>query len=151
MPEILPLLDVLSCDQLGQDQNLCQFIYDVKVHMLKPGMYAGIPDWHCDFVPRDEDGKRDPSKVWLSQTMFMWVSGHPAPMIKIAKDEFQMEQRVWFAFNQSTMHRATKCEADTWRLFIRATPGNIHPASKTGAECLRRHSQVYLDSDDYSW
>jgi hypothetical protein len=27
-------------------------VIDVRVHRLFPGMFPGIPGWHCDFVPR---------------------------------------------------------------------------------------------------
>src|SRR3546814_568198 len=31
---------------------------DIKVHMLMPGQFPCIPNWHCDNVPRDESGLR---------------------------------------------------------------------------------------------
>jgi len=31
-------------------------IIDTRVHMLKPGWFPSIPGWHCDAVPRDNNG-----------------------------------------------------------------------------------------------
>jgi hypothetical protein len=45
MPDLQPLLETFPDD-------LSKFTFDVKVHMLMPGQYPCIPNWHTDFVPR---------------------------------------------------------------------------------------------------
>ena len=35
-----------------------EHLIDIKVHMLMPGMWPCIPNWHRDFLKRDKDGKR---------------------------------------------------------------------------------------------
>jgi hypothetical protein len=35
------------------------FVIDTRVHMLKPGWLPAIGGWHCDAVPRGEDGQPD--------------------------------------------------------------------------------------------
>jgi len=42
-------------------------------------------------------------------------------------------------------------EEFTWRGFIRATHKLIKPANLAGHDPLRRHSQVYLDVNTFSW
>lgn len=39
------------------------FVIDTRVHMLKPGWLPAIGGWHCDSVPRGEDGQPDLSKL----------------------------------------------------------------------------------------
>src|ERR1043165_6671364 len=52
------------------------FAFDVKVHMLMPGQFPCIPNWHYDLVPRENGVQRfdlcDPKLP-----MYPWVSNAP--------------------------------------------------------------------------
>ena len=48
--ELMP--DLESMIILTFPEKTCDFTWDVKVHMLMPGQYPCIPNWHFDNVPR---------------------------------------------------------------------------------------------------
>ena len=45
MPDLHELLNTFP-------ENPSEFVWDVKVHMLMPGQYPCIPNWHYDNIPR---------------------------------------------------------------------------------------------------
>jgi hypothetical protein len=124
--------------------NVHDFTWDVKVHMLMPRQYPCIPNWHVDNVPR-EDGRQQFDKVNLTLPMYLWVSGAPLTQFRTG----YIKSQTWIKFNQADEHRGTAASDFTWRAFIRATHKDILPPK--AANHLRRHVQVYLDANEYKW
>lgn len=124
--------------------SVLNFTWDVKVHMLMPGQYPCIPNWHCDFVPRINGVQ----KFFLCQPelpMYLWVSGGPLTQFKHGF----VEAKKWIRFTQLDEHRGLPASEFCWRGFIRATHIKIQPPKKS--DWLRRHSQVYLNANSYQW
>lgn len=69
MPDLTELIDTFP-------ENPNDFIWDVKVHMLMPGQYPCIPNWHYDNIPR-LNNVQDFSKVRPDLPMYLWVSNAP--------------------------------------------------------------------------
>jgi hypothetical protein len=128
--------------------DVMNFTWDVKVHMLMPNQYPCMPSWHYDNVPR-VDGKQDFSLVKLDKPMYLWVSGLPVTEFKSKNGIlYKIKPKRWIKFNQSDLHRGNLSKEFTWRMFIRATHKDILAPNE---KSLRRHSQVYLDSSNFSW
>jgi hypothetical protein len=128
-------------------ENAHNFTWDVKIHMLMPNQWPCIPNWHVDNVPRDENNKQDFSKIQLDKPMYLWLSGPPFTEFR---DGRKIEPGTWIKFNQNDEHRGTMSDKHQWRCFIRATHKDILkplPPNQT----LRRHSQVYLDVNNFKW
>jgi hypothetical protein len=137
MPDIKSVIDTFPDDVLN-------FTWDVKVHMLMPNQYPCIPNWHCDNVPR-ENGIQKFELIKHYLPMYIWISGPPLTQFKHG---FLLPEK-WHRFSQADEHRGTSASDFCWRGFIRATHKNI-VSPKKGFH-LRRHSQVYLDSNTYQW
>lgn len=123
------------------------FTWDIKVHMLMPGQFPCIPNWHYDNVPRINN-VQDFDKVKLDKPMYLWISGEPLTEFR---EGGKISPEAWVKFTQKDEHRGTQSKDFTWRGFIRATHKDIMPANKAGTNPLRRHSQVYLDSSNFAW
>lgn len=152
MPEVTPILDELLDSRLLQ-LDTDDYAVDVKIHMLMPKQYPCIPDWHMDFIPRDENLKRD-FKGTTGEKMYMWLSGEPLTEYMIDGDKdntYFKPAQCWHSFTQKDIHRGTMSEIHTWRCFIRVIPKKfIHPTTINVGQ-LRRHTQVYLDSQKFNW
>lgn len=125
---------------------------DVKVHMLMPGQYPCIPGRHCDFVPRDADGGLRRDLVTPDQTMYLWVSGPPLTLFEYDfgdTNEEAIPPQRWVPFNQNDYHRGVASEEHCWRLFIRVVPHLLCRPSP--GICIRRHTQVYLNAEEFKW
>lgn len=120
------------------------FTWDVKVHMLMPRQYPCIPHWHTDNVPR-ENGIQRFDLVKPDLPMYLWLSNGPLTQFKHG---YILPKR-WHRFTQLDEHRGTAASEFGWRGFIRATHKDIQ-APKEG-NYFRRHTQVYLDEDTYQW
>ncbi len=77
LPELSSLYD--SAPIQGEQS---EWEIDVKIHMLMPGQWPCIPNWHCDYVPRGENGITDYqlAKQRVAEgapPMLLWVSGTP--------------------------------------------------------------------------
>lgn len=149
MPEVSPLLSSVF-PHLQYDEE--DYLVDVKVHMLMPGEYPCIPNWHQDFVPRDCDGKKLPSEKTLDDMMYIHVSGEPKTEWKSYQEKFSSEGFDWIVFNQNDIHRGVRSEIHTWRGFMRLIPKwFVHPGTKNMGQ-IRRHTQVYIDNpDNFKW
>jgi hypothetical protein len=148
MPETKPVLDSLI-PHLQYDKT--DYFVDVKVHMLMPGQYPCIPNWHCDFIPRNEDKVQLHDDIRPKDLMYLWCSGEPRTQFKSFQGTVG-EPYKWIVFNQQDEHRGIKSEIHTWRCFIRLIPKwFIHPGTKN-VGTIRRHSQVYIDDPDlFRW
>lgn len=124
------------------------YVVDAKVHMLMPGQFPCIPNWHGDAIPRDGEGRRLIDQCDDNQKMFLWLSGPPLTEFK---DGRLIEPRKWIEFKQKDIHRGTCSTEHTWRLFIRLMPSSLVQRPRTGKACLRKHSQVYLDASKFTW
>lgn len=71
---LMPEVHALVFDTFPEDMN--DFIFDVKVHMLMPGQYPCIPNWHYDNVPR-VNNKQDFDLVRPDLPMYLWASNAP--------------------------------------------------------------------------
>jgi hypothetical protein len=141
MPELAPILATFPDDPHN-------FTWDVKVHMLMPRQYPCIPHWHTDNVPR-VNGIQRFDQCRLDLPMYLWLSGAPLTQFKHG---FLQAQR-WHRFNQADEHRGSPAAEFGWRCFIRASHRDILPLKPASdmSEYLRRHSQVYLDAENYQW
>ena len=153
MPEIVPILDDLAIWVPEQELNFWHDkLIDVKVHMLMPGQYPCIPNWHRDFTPRKGmeriEGWKAPED---DPKMYMWLSGGPLTEYRIDEDVtiFKPAQQ-WHEFTRNCMHRGTKSEEHQWRCFIRIIPDVFVHSHQMNAGQIRRHSQVYL-SEKFRW
>lgn len=127
------------------------FIWDVKVHMLMPNQYPCIPNWHFDNIPRVNNAQ-DFSKIKPDAPMYLWISGEPATEFKMNDGTVKfVPHKTWFRFTQKDEHRGTMSKDFQWRGFVRATHKDITPAIRVGSDCIRRHSQVYLDAANFRW
>lgn len=147
MPEVLPVVDkVLPFLEYSIDQ----YVIDVKVHMLMPGEYPCIPNWHCDFIPRDENYKKLPEKI-TGDAMYLWVSGEPRTEFEKPEDIVVLPEN-WIKFTQKDLHRGVISKVHTWRCFIRIIPKwFIHPTT-INIGTIRRHTQVYIeDPNKFRW
>lgn len=142
MPEIKQILLDAPRDETES------YYVDAKVHMLMPGQYPCIPNWHYDFTPRDGDGNKMPECRDPSKKMFLWLSGAP---LTLFEDGRVVTPRKWMEFTQFDAHRGVVSDAFQWRLFIRLAPESLIPFKCKGEQCLRRHTQVYLDASKFEW
>jgi len=146
MPEVLPILAKLS-----PEMHWDEYYIDVKIHMLMPGQFPCIPNWHFDFLPRDADGERS-SNERSDKKMYMWLSAAPLTLYKDKNGAtFTKPAQEWHSFTQADMHRGQVSEDHVWRCFIRIIPKCfLHTVTKNVGE-VRRHIQVYCDSSKFRW
>jgi len=140
-PELKPILDSLP-------ENYDDFLFDVKVHMLMPNQWPCIPNWHCDHRPRKPDLSVDLSiKTYNpNKNMYLYLSNEPFTEFRDGRKVIAGE---WVRFNQDDEHRGTMSKKHIWRLFIRASHKDIVPEH---AKYFKpKHSQVYLDSNNFIW
>ena len=123
------------------------FTWDVKVHMLMPNQFPCIPNWHFDNIPRVNNAQ-DWSQVRTDLPMYLWISGEPLTEFK---NTGKIKSCEWVRFTQKDEHRGTMSNDFQWRGFIRATHKDILAPNESGVDVTRRHSQVYLDSSNFSW
>lgn len=156
MPEIIPIVNDLV--ESGKMQfHINDYLIDVKVHMLMANQFPCIPDWHCDFVPRNNETKiKEPERI-TGEKMYLWVSGEPKTEFKVTPNIIKCENTEWVEFTQNDYHRGVKATKRTWRCFIRLTPKVLIEGRPTSNKdfshrgSLRRHSQVYLDANSFEW
>jgi hypothetical protein len=144
---------------------------DLKIHMLMPDQFPCLPNWHCDNVPR-YDGMTDYSKCDETvPRMLLWVSG--APYTEFLKEPLvtntpmshadlaetiqagnletvKIKGQCWVSMDQMTPHRGTIATEGTWRVFVRLTHKSIAPVRPVN-NVIRRHCQVYLNPNSFSW
>ncbi len=137
MPDLRHLMETFP-DDLGN------FTFDVKVHMLMPRQYPCIPNWHTDNIPR-VNGIQRFDLIQVDKPMYIWLSGAPLTQFKHG----YLSPRVWHRFTQLDEHRGTAASEFCWRGFIRATHKDITPPKDSN--WLRRHCQVYLDEETFQW
>jgi hypothetical protein len=140
MPEVASMV-VETFPEYADD-----FIWDVKVHMLMPGQYPCIPNWHYDNIPR-VNNEQDFSLIRPDLPMYLWISGGPLTEFR----DRELKAQEWFRFTQEDEHRGVECRVFCWRGFIRGTHKGLMPTEKRGHNPLRRHSQVYLDANKFKW
>tara|TARA_R110001632_G_scaffold93727_1_gene199348 strand:- start:389 stop:907 length:519 start_codon:yes stop_codon:yes gene_type:complete len=146
MPEVVPILKELDVEMDWKD-----YLIDVKVHMLMPNQFPCIPNFHYDFLPRDEKGNRS-DNARSDKKMYMWLSDAPLTLYK-GRDgaEFTKPAQQWHSFTQHDLHRGQMSESHVWRCFIRVIPKCfLHKKTKNIGE-VRRHIQVYCDSSKFRW
>ena len=146
------------------------WVVDVKIHMLMAGQWPCIPNWHCDNVPRGNYGA-DYSKASNEHNMLLWISGEPRTEVitdEIAVEPFvghdalrnaldakqpstsYIEPQRWYSFSQLSPHRGTVATQNTWRVFVRLTHRDV-VSHRPVRSIVRRHAQVYLDSNKFVW
>jgi len=147
MPEVAPILEELKG---SLELPVEDYLVDVKIHMLMPGQFPCIPNWHFDFLPRDDQGNRIKAAA-SPLKMYMWLSSAPLTLYKNADGEFTKPPQTWHSFTQSDLHRGQVCEDHVWRCFIRVIPKSFLHSTTCNVGELRRHSQVYCDSRKFKW
>jgi len=155
MPEADPILSELyNSDMLELPVN--EYAVDIKVHMLMPKMWPCIPNWHRDFVPRDDSNKRLPKELPAVEDclkMYEWISGPPfTEFMRQDKSTYLIKPQEWHSFTQHDVHRGTRSDKFQWRCFIRVIPKSfIHPAT-INIGTKRQHIQTYLEAPDkFNW
>jgi len=148
--DLIRLMPDLECVRDTFPESVNDFIWDVKVHMLMPGQYPCIPNWHYDNVPR-VNNKQDFDLVKQHAPMYLWLSGAPLTEFRDSSGSRTINAKEWVRFTQCDEHRGTSSKEFGWRGFIRATHKDIMPQIKVGMDHRRRHSQVYLDVNTFSW
>lgn len=146
--ELMPDLIGMIASTFPDEPSL--YTWDVKVHMLMPGQYPCIPNWHFDNIPR-VNNEQDFSLIQKDKPMFLWISGQPLTEFRKNGESWFIKACEWYKFTQCDEHRGSISNDFQWRGFIRATHRDILPANKSGLNPLRRHSQVYLDASNFSW
>ena len=144
MPEFAPILRMAPVETSS-------WVVDVKIHMLMPGQWPCIPNWHFDFVPRDEQGRKQFDQRDRRHRMYAWVSGPPLTVFR--DDEGNLDaipERRWVEFDQFDEHQGQSSAQHCWRAFIRIVPEELCPAAKPD-QWVRRHTQVYLDANQFEW
>mgnify|MGYP003630207894 CR=1 FL=1 len=131
----------------GFPELVTDFTWDVKVHMLMPNQFPCIPNWHFDNIPRVNNAQ-DWGQVKTHLPMYLYISGEPLTEFR---GKGKINPKEWVRFTQADEHRGTMSEDFQWRGFIRSTHKGILPSNESGADVTRRHSQVYLDSSNFSW
>ena len=151
MPDLRELLETFP--EVPED-----FIWDIKVHMLMPNQYPCIPNWHRDMIPRGEDLKEDESKIDDTKPMYLWLSNTPLTKFKTSEgEEYEMLPQKWHKFTQRDWHCGQMSDKFQWRGLIRASHKDLGVNSKTvnnpfgNKETLRRHTQVYVDANNFKW
>lgn len=165
-PRLLPELSGLY--ESVPIKNPERWLIDVKIHMLMPNSYPCVPNWHCDFIPRNADGDTDYERADNSPLMFLWVSGTPVTYYAASRiranvvshadvaalgerfAEIPVEPQRWYQFSQLAPHRGSMSEEHCWRVFARLTHRELNPPTPTRSK-LRRHAQVYLDASEFTW
>lgn len=142
--EMIRLMPDIEEVMIDFPDNVNEFTFDVKVHMLMPRQYPCIPNWHTDNVPRVNGIQRFDLCIPESP-MYLWISGHPLTQFKHG----YVEPKKWVRFNQIDEHRGTPSSDFCWRGFIRATHHDILKPKKE--DFLRRHCQVYLNAETFQW
>lgn len=122
------------------------YTIDVKIHMLMPEQFPCIPNWHFDMVPRDENLKQQ-FHLCTDDKLYLWLSGPPFTEFR---DGRPVTAETWIPFTQRDEHRGTISNDHQWRCFIRCVPSKILPPVEP-RHWVRRHSQVYLDSRNFTW
>lgn len=147
MPEVIPILEeIVPSLELPQDE----YLVDVKIHMLMPNQFPCIPNWHYDFMPRNEEGERVKGKS-SDLKMYMWLSCPPLTEYKKSGKVFKKPAQQWHEFTQRDLHRGTMSEEHVWRCFIRIIPKCFVHETTINVGTLRRHTQVYCDSSNFRW
>ena len=149
MPEVENMLDEVK-PMLELDES--EYLIDVKVHMLMPGQFPCIPNWHYDFNPRDDRGQRIKGRL-SKLKMYMWISSSPLTEYKDREthDVYTKPCQQWNTFTQEDLHRGTVSKEHVWRCFIRIIPKSFVHSTTINNGQIRRHTQVYLDSRKFRW
>lgn len=166
LPELKALYESAPVD------NPEEWEIDVKIHMLMKDQYPCIPNWHCDNVPRVDGKVRYDMVDSLKPPMYLWVSDEPtteffrydtevgrplqdhggiSPLInEYAIETTRIPSMTWVSLDQLTPHRGTASKSYTWRVFARLTHRSIAPVRSVDS-VIRRHAQVYLDAEKFTW
>ena len=148
MPEVVPVITPLIPTL---EKDISEYVIDVKVHKLMPGEWPCIPNWHFDFVPRTSATGKRLLNERVKDKMYIWISNSPLTEFKNRKGSWFIKEKTWTPFTQYDLHRGTQSEEHTWRGFIRIIPTSfIHPGTQNINQ-IRRHSQVYLDAETFTW
>tara|TARA_R110002012_G_scaffold294522_2_gene490701 strand:- start:283 stop:795 length:513 start_codon:yes stop_codon:yes gene_type:complete len=147
MPEVSHILNELKPLLEAPESD---YLVDVKIHMLMPTQIPCIPNWHYDFLARDCDGERIESKT-SDKKMYMWLSGAPLTEYKKGGKIYTKPARQWHSFTQRDYHRGTASTEHTWRCLIRVIPKEFVHSHTINSGGIRRHTQVYLDSNNFKW
>lgn len=162
MPEVVPILDRLA---RSEPISWWHHLIDVKVHMLMPGMFPCIPNWHRDFCPRDAEGNLAEDFEPDDTPMYLWLSGPPLTEfadVNVVTDTLgnatpcahgirQVPADEWYPFTRADWHRGVAATERGWRCFIRVIPREFVANRDVLLGQKRRHSQVYLDAESFSW
>jgi hypothetical protein len=173
IPEFAELLASCPVD------NIDEYEFDIKVHMLMPNQFPCVPNWHCDNVPRGqftglnypEAARRGgpPMLLWISNGPHTEFLAKPMEMPYTPDDHLEVADFIhahiqcghepvtrvlpsqqWAEFSSLAPHRGVASEEHQWRVFVRATHKSVLP-DRPKVHPVRRHCQVYLDTSSFAW
>lgn len=170
---LLPQLTVLYKTCPINVSEWDDWLIDVKIHMLMDGQYPCIPNWHTDNVPRVDGKTRFDLIDEGNKPMYLWLSNGPAteflandvevPTGSIKShndlsvgiqinnfDTYRIASQQWYSMTQLTPHRGAAADCNQWRVFVRLTHKSID-SERPVMNKVRRHAQVYLDAQNFTW
>lgn len=175
-PDLMPELMELFNSAPIEERDRHNWEVDVKIHMLQPSQYPCNSNWHCDNVIRRQNQLQYEETYKLreqpNQKMFLWISGSPETeflakdleidsypkdhgdlaeiMNKNEVEKLKLESNNWYSFDRNSPHRGNASNDFCWRIFIRLAHKSITP-DRPKSSAIRRHSQVYMDINSFTW
>ena len=176
LPDLSDLFNDANGMLINEGHNPYEWEMDLKIHMLMKDQYPCIPNWHCDNVPRVEGKTKYNAIKEDTPPMYLWLSDNPtieflstgwncknitpkshdvlAKIIESQRCNGLMVKsapaQTWISMDQQTPHRGTQAQENTWRVFVRLTHNSITPVRPVN-NYIRRHCQVYLNPETFSW
>jgi len=172
MPELSKLFDSIPISL--EDRH--NWEVDVKIHMLQPTQFPCNSNWHCDNIIRKQNQlqyeETYKKRFEPNQKMLLWISGSPeteflakdleidfypkthgdlaAIMDKSEVEKMRLEPQAWYWFDRTSPHRGNESNDFCWRIFVRVTHKSITP-ERPKVSAIRRHAQVYMDKNSFTW
>tara|TARA_R110000851_G_scaffold145703_1_gene285284 strand:- start:101 stop:763 length:663 start_codon:yes stop_codon:yes gene_type:complete len=176
LPDLTDLFNDANDMLLNEGHNPDEWEMDLKIHMLMKDNFPCIPNIHSDNVPRVEGKTRYDLIEKNTPPMYLWLSSNPTTeflanswntkgfipethgeLAEYVRDQFSKglgmkpaPAQTWISFDQQTPHRGTQAQENTWRVFVRLTHNSITPVRPVD-NYIRRHCQVYLNPETFSW
>ena len=125
-------------------------VIDTKVVMLKKGWYPSIPGWHCDNVPRGENGQPDMTQLY--DQVYHYICNYstdnnlcPTEILRTEENVDIIKSQVWKSVDSGIREKlalaapsfkdhAMKVQVRSGQIvrFSRQTLHNCSPANKDG-------------------
>jgi hypothetical protein len=148
MKDQYPCIPNWHCDNVPRADNATR--YDLI------GEHGGAFDWATN--------RTYPMYLWVSDEPTTEFLAHDFTVPEAPKNHADVASDVndwampverilknaWYAMDQRTPHRGRPAERNGWRVFARLTHKSIAPARPV-VSVIRRHAQVYLEANHFTW